>query len=367
MIISILAALLLAGGALFMTSAPQFGSAPDEESLRRWSALPHYKDGRFVNIGGVDVNFSGGSMLGTLWDFLTVTDTKPAKPLPVAFEEGAVDFPIAAGETRVTWFGHSAVLLEIDGKRILIDPMLNDKASPIPIFGSSRFRLERPLASLRFPRIDAVLISHDHYDHLDLRSIRRLQSQVRHFFVPLGVGAHLRGWGIDASRITEMDWWDTTEFGGITLTAAPAQHFSGRGLTNRNSTLWVSWAIRGASHSVFFSGDSGYGPHFREIGERLGPFDYTMIECGQYNEKWAAIHAMPEESVQAHLDLRGAAMMPIHWSGFQLALHTWTDPVERAAAAATEKGVTLVTPKIGQAVTLGRYDNVGRWWEDLRP
>ena len=306
-------------------------------------------------------------MLKTLVDFLTAADTKPVKPLPVFFEEGNVDSPLPASEARVTWYGHSAVFLEIDGKRILLDPMLGESASPVPLFGSTRFHLEKPLESLRFPRIDAVLISHDHYDHLDYRSIRRIEKQVRHFFVPLGVGAHLRGWGIAADRITELDWWESAELDGVTFTAAPAQHFSGRGLTNRNSTLWASWAIRGSRHSVFFSGDSGYGPHFREIGERLGPFDFTMMECGQYNERWAAIHSMPEESVQAHLDVRGEAMMPIHWGAFKLALHTWTDPVERAAAAAEKKGVTLVTPGIGQPVVLGRYEDIGRWWEPLRP
>jgi L-ascorbate metabolism protein UlaG (beta-lactamase superfamily) len=367
LIISIFAALVLAGGAIYMTSAPQLGSSPDEAALERFSTLPHYRDGSFRNIGGVDVKFSGGSMLGTLWDFLTVVDTKPAKPLPVAFEEGTVDFPIASTEARVTWFGHSAVFLEIEGKRILLDPMLGERASPVPLVGSSRFRMEKSIESLRFPRIDAVIISHDHYDHLDYHSIRRLVRHVRHFYVPLGVGAHLRGWGVPDERITELDWWESASFDGITLTAAPAQHFSGRGLSNRNSTLWASWAIRGAFHNVYFGGDSGYGPHFREIGERLGPFDLTMIECGQYNEKWAAIHAMPEESVQAHIDLRGDAMLPIHWGGFQLALHTWTDPVERAAAAADEKGVRMITPMIGQAVTLGRYEDIGRWWENLYP
>lgn len=367
MIFSIFAVLVLVGGALYVTSAPQFGSSPDEAATERFASLPHYRDGRFENIGGVTVDFHGGSIISTLWEFLTAADTKPAKRLPVAFTAGEVGTPVADMAARVTWYGHSAMFLELEGKRILIDPMLGAKASPLPIVGSTRFRLEKPLDALRFTRIDAVLISHDHYDHLDYRSIRRLKRHVRHFFVPLGVGAHLRGWGVPAERITELDWWESAELDGIRLTAAPAQHFSGRGLSNRNTTLWAGWAIRGARHNIYFSGDSGYGPHFREIGERLGPFDFTMIECGQYNEKWAAIHSMPEESVQAHLDLRGAVMMPIHWGAFKLSLHAWTDPVERASVAAKEKGVNLVTPMIGQAVMLGDYDGIGRWWEPLRP
>lgn len=366
MIISIFAALLLAGGAIYITSAPQFGSSPEETAVQGFRKLPHYRDGRFVNPGGVELEFKGGSMLTTLWEFMTAADTDPTKPLPVAFKEGELNDPIEATAARVTWFGHSAVFLEIEGRRILIDPMLNAKASPIPLIGTKRFRLEKSLDALRFTRIDAVLISHDHYDHLDYRSIQRLKKHVRHFYVPLGVGAHLRGWGVPAERITELDWWDSAEFGGIRVTATPAQHFSGRGLTNRNSTLWVGYAIRGAFHNVYFSGDSGYGPHFREIGERLGPFDFTMMECGQYNERWASIHSMPEESVQAHLDLRGGTMMPIHWGGFQLALHTWTDPVERATAAAKEKGVNIVTPMIGEAMKLGEYAHTERWWEGIR-
>ncbi|MDX9759820.1 MAG: MBL fold metallo-hydrolase [Bacteroidota bacterium] len=367
MIISILAALLLAGGALYFSIAPQFGSPPEEDVRARMALNPNYRDGRFHNPDGAEVKFEGASMLTTLWDFLTATDTEPARPLPVAFRAGAVDDPIADTAVRVTWYGHSAVFLEFEGKRFLLDPQLNDKASPLPLIGSSRFRMTESLDALRFPHIDAVILSHDHYDHLDYRSIRRLEKDVAHFFVPLGVGAHLRGWGIDAARITEMDWWESVEYRGVTLTAAPAQHFSGRGLTNRNATLWASWALRGTSHNVYFSGDGGYGPHFREIGERLGPFDFTMMECGQYNERWAAIHAMPEESVQAHRDLRGAVMMPIHWGGFQLALHSWKEPIERVTAAAKKSGVTIVTPMIGEAVTVGDWRHTSDWWVTLRP
>ncbi len=252
----------------------------------------------------------------------------------------------------------------MEGKRILLDPMLGPAASPVPIFGK-RFALEQPIDIRQFTRIDAVLISHDHYDHLDYRTIRRLKKHVRHFYVPLGVGSHLRRWGVDPRRITELDWWDSVEIDGIQLTATPAQHFSGRGLSDRNRTLWASWAIRGSHQNIFFSGDSGYGPHFKEIGDRLGPFDFTMMECGQYNEKWASIHAMPEESVQGNIDLRGKVMMPIHWGSLQLAVHTWTDPVERATTEAALRGVRLVTPMIGESFLVEENIPSTPWWTAL--
>ncbi|MFA6235539.1 MAG: MBL fold metallo-hydrolase [Bacteroidota bacterium] len=330
--------------------------------MKSFASSSQFHDGHFVNRNNVTVVISGGSFFKTLREYASSKDTKPSEPLPVAFDDDEADSPLENGAMRVTWYGHSAVFLELEGKRLLIDPMFGPSTSPLPFFGK-RFALKKPIDINRFTNIDAVIISHDHYDHLDYGSIRRLKRHVRHFYVPLGVGSHLRRWGVPSERITEMDWWDSVDFQGIHLTAAPAQHFSGRGLNDRNRTLWVSWVIRGAKHAIFFSGDSGYGQHFREIGERFGPFDFTMIECGQYNEKWATIHSMPEESVQAHIDLRGKVMMPIHWSAFQLAVHSWTDPVERATAAAVDRGVAMITPMIGEAVRLDRELPTLRWWE----
>lgn len=362
MILPIIAVFLLVGGALYVTTAPQFGAAPDEASQEIFASSPQFRNGRFENRGNVSVDLKGGSMFKTLMEFITSADTKPAQPLPVAAEAQQAPHAIPDTAVRVTWFGHSAIFLELEGKRILIDPMLGPAASPLPIFGK-RFALKDRIDMSRFSRIDAVIISHDHYDHLDYRSIRKLKKHVRHFYVPLGVGSHLRRWGVPAERITELDWWESASFDGIELTATPAQHFSGRGLSDRNSTLWASWVIRGNHGNIFFSGDGGYGPHFKEIGERFGPFDLTMMECGQYNEKWAKIHSMPEESVQAHIDLRGEIMMPIHWGAFQLAVHPWTEPAERAIAAAEERQVAIMTPLIGQPVLLGSEFPKRRWWE----
>jgi len=362
LILPVIAVFLLLGGALYVTSAPQFGAPPDEAARVRFMSSPQFRNGHFENRNNVTVELKGGSMFKTLMEYISASDTRPAKPLPVAdpANQGTGQLPDSAA--RVTWYGHSAIFLELEGKRLLIDPMLGPAASPLPIFGK-RFSLRDRIDMRRFSRIDAVIISHDHYDHLDFRSIRRLKQHVRHFYVPLGVGSHLRRWGVAADRITELDWWESVSFDGIELTATPAQHFSGRGLSDRNSTLWASWVIKGRHSSIFFSGDSGYGPHFREIGDRFGPFDLTMMECGQYNEKWANIHSMPEQSVQAHRDLRGKVMMPIHWGAFQLAVHPWTEPPDRAAAEAAAQGVTLITPMIGEAVEIGGTLPLRRWWK----
>ena len=264
----------------------------------------------------------------------------------------------------VTWYGHSAILLEIEGKRILIDPMLGPAASPVP-FLTKRFEYEDPIDLDDIVDIDAVLISHDHYDHLDYPTISKIKDKVGHFYTALAVGEHLKHWGISSDKITELDWWQTSKIGHIELVATPARHFSGRGVTDRNKTQWASWVILGRHNRVYFSGDSGYAPHFSEIGDKYGPFDFTMMECGQYNEMWEAIHMMPEQTIQAHIDLKGKIMMPIHWGAFNLSLHDWTDPIERAKAEADRLGVTLLSPYIGDRFVIekeGPEEPNANWW-----
>ena len=219
-----------------------------------------------------------------------------------------------------------------------------------------------PLAPEALPRITAVVISHNHYDHLDRGTVRRLAANVDYFVVPLGVGEHLRDWGVDRESIVELDWWDELELGDLTLAATPAQHFSGRSLTDRNKTLWASWVIQGGGAKLFFSGDSGYFDGFREIGEHYGPFDITMIENGAYNEAWRTVHMMPEESVQAHIDLRGRAMLPIHNSTFDLSIHAWHEPLERVSALARQRGVHLLTPVISAPVQVLSPQPTYAWW-----
>ena len=312
----------------------------------------------------VDMSFN--KMLSTMYEFIKGDkDRRPQWDMPVLKVDSLT---IANNDalTKITWFGHSTFLLEIEGKKILIDPMFGEVPAPNPLLGGKRFSKELPITIGKLPLIDAVLISHDHYDHLDYGSIQRLKSKVSNFYVPLGVKAHLLSWGIPTDRIHEMGWWSEIEANGLWFAFAPTRHFSGRGLTNRNSTLWGSWIIKGTKDNIYFSGDGGYGEHFKQIGEKYGPFDFAMIECGQYNERWRKIHMMPEESAQAAVDVQAKRMMPIHWGAFSLALHNWTDPVERVLVKAKELQMPITTPRIGEPVVLdgGLFPQIHWWTKD---
>ena len=355
--------LLLAGAVgvfIFVKTAPQFGAAAEGPRLERVKASPQYKGDAFVNPIPTSMAMSADSILSTLEEFISAKNTRPDQPLPVDFSEKNQK---PDSFIHITWFGHSAVLLEIEGKRILLDPMLGPSASPVPFF-AKRFTYREPIDFGQFKKIDAVVVSHDHYDHLDYESIQKLDANVGHFYVPLGVGAHLEHWGVDSAKITELDWWESAKEDGLTFTATPQRHFSGRGLTDRNSTLWASWVVAGVSHKVYFSGDGGYGLHFKEIGQRFGPFDLAMIECGQYNVKWKDIHLMPEQTMQAFLDLKGEVLMPIHWGAFNLAVHPWTESVERLNRANTT-GVFIATPTIGTRYPIGTRQPTTNWWESV--
>ncbi|SFC91293.1 L-ascorbate metabolism protein UlaG, beta-lactamase superfamily [Bacillus sp. OV322] len=269
----------------------------------------------------------------------------------------------ASDAPRVTWFGHSAFYLEMEGKRLLFDPMFGSRPSPVSWAGTKRYTRSFPVQPDDFVELDAIIISHDHYDHLDYLSIRQLKDKTPRLIVPMGVRQHLIKWGVPSEKITEHNWWDELKLDGLTLACTPARHFSGRGLFNRDSTLWCSWVIAGRETKVFYSGDSGYGPHFKEIGEKYGPFHLTLLECGQYDERWSAIHMMPEQTVQAHLDLGGNLLIPVHWGAFTLAFHSWTDPAERVTKAARKHQIDISTPRIGETVLFasGQYPNTS-WW-----
>jgi L-ascorbate metabolism protein UlaG (beta-lactamase superfamily) len=347
---------------LFITFHPVFGSNPSKETKTKYSSLEHYSNGTFVNQITTEMATDFRSMVPVLKEFLKGNPNRqPAQPIPIKpLQFSARNMN---QKTKVTWFGHSSLLLEIDNKRILLDPMFGKAPSPIPWFGNKRYSKELPFSVEDLPQIDLVVYSHDHYDHLDYGTIKKLKSKVKRFIVPLGVSNHLKRWGIEPDRIQECNWWDEVVAAGLTLVCTPARHFSGRSLTNRNSTLWCSWVIKGQVTKIYFSGDSGYGPHFKEIGEKYGPFDLTLMECGQYHEKWAAIHMMPEETVQAHLDVRGKMMIPIHWGAFTLSLHDWTDPVERAVKAANVNNVMISTPQIGETISLDDEHPRTNWWK----
>ncbi len=350
--------LLVGGGLVFVNTSSQFGQNPKGADLERMKKSPLHNGTQFVNPQKIEMDMIKGIM--SLPRFLSLKNGSPDKALPVKF--GDDKRPAVDSACFVTWYGHSAFLIEMNGKRILIDPMLGDVASPLP-FGSSRYTYERPIPLDEITDIDMMIISHDHYDHLDYPSIKKLKDRVAHFFTPLGVGSHLRSWGVDSSQITEFDWWDESKYEGIRLVACPARHFSGRGIGDNNKTLWASWIIESEHSKLYFSGDGGYGPHFKEIGEREGPFDLAMMECGQYDSAWAQIHMMPEESVQGGLDVKAKILMPIHWGAFQLGIHTWTDPIERFTAKSEELNAQSVHPIIGERFLVGMDLPKSTWWE----
>ena len=346
---------------LFVSFAPQFGAKPSAAHLQRISQSENYRNGQFVNGIETKLDYSFSNMYKMLWEFFTATHTAPKTALPVRFEENMSE-NIVDSVLYVTWYGHSAFLLEMEGKRLLLDPMFGPAASPVS-FTSQRFPYEKPIDLNQFTGIDAVIISHDHYDHLDYSSIVRLKEEVQHFFVPLGVGAHLVHWGVAEEKITELDWWESATLDHLSFTATPARHFSGRGITDSKKTLWASWVLEGERAKIYFSGDSGYGPHFKEIREKFGPFDFAMMECGQYNEKWESIHMMPEQTAQAAVDVGAKVMMPIHWGAFSLAPHVWTDPINRLLKAAAAQNIPVIHPIIGERFTPGNDFPKVRWWE----
>lgn len=359
------ALLVLAGCAMVF---PSMGADPAGERLKRLLASPQYdaERGRFFNPGRP----VSPPVEGSMWAFFfNDKQTRPSGKLPQRVEDYsqliAEDSGVESSKAAFVWFGHSSLLLEIDGVRILVDPVFSNYASPVP-FTIKRF--QAPLFDLdNLPAVDVVLISHDHYDHLDYRTIKALKQQNPRFVVPLGVGAHLSRWGISETRIDELDWWQQLSIGEVSLISTPAQHFSGRGLRNRNSTLWSSWVVAGTQQKLFFSGDSGYGPHYKVIGDKLGPFDFSFLENGAYNKAWPTVHQMPEEAVQASIDLRAQAMLAIHWGMFDLSIHDWFEPILRVTAAAQENGVSVLTPRIGEIVKIGVDQPRDQWWHSLLP
>ncbi len=358
--------LLFLSGSIFVNSSSEFGSTPNTMDKKKYEASANFNNGKFQNILPTNMSMSARDMATTLYDFVAGgDDLSPKGKIPVLHPDSAlITSPPQAA--RMVWFGHSAFLLQLDGKNILIDPMFGAVPAPHPWLGRARFTDGLPIEIAALPQIDAILLSHDHYDHLDYGSIKALNAKTKEFYVPLGVGSHLRSWGIEESRIHELDWWNEIDHDGIRFALAPARHFSGRGLTNRFSTLWGAWVIHGKQDRIFFSGDSGYGPHFAAIGAKYGPFDFAMIECGQYNEKWADIHMMPEQSAQAAVDVGAKVMMPIHWGSFVLAMHSWTDPVVRVTKRAEELGLPIITPRIGEMIRLDALDQLqNAWWSKL--
>ncbi len=354
---------VVVGTALVTNFYPAFGADPGPERQKAFAETGRYQDGEFQNLIQTVMEMDFGESMKVVSEmFSGLPRHEPQVPLPVLKAEvSSVDTV-----SEMIWFGHSAFLVKMGGRVILLDPMFGEAASPFTFMGTKRFSDGLPIEIEALPHIDLVVFSHDHYDHLDYPTIKQLAGKVDHYVVPLGVGAHLEHWGVDAADITELDWWEETRFAGIDLACAPARHFSGRGLFNRNSTLWSSWVIRSDSLSLYFSGDGGYGPHFQEIGEKYGPFDLALMECGQYNVRWAQIHMMPEETAQAAQDVEARVFMPIHWGSFALALHTWDDPVIRVSRKAEELNQAMIIPQIGEKVLLPDPQvQSNDWWRGI--
>ncbi len=348
---------------IFVNTSPQFGGKPSEEDKINYSKTGHFEEGKFVNLIPTSMDMDFAKIRSILRDQLKSDPTRtPSDLLP---SQQATYDHVPDSVVRMTWFGHSAILLQIGGKNIMIDPMFGSTPSPHPWLGGSRYKMQVPWQIEQLPHLDAIVLSHDHYDHLDYGSILKLKDKTDKFYVPLGVDAHLKSWGINNEDIIAGDWWDEFNMEEITLVCAPARHFSGRGFT-RNQTLWASWIVMHGDSRIYFSGDGGYGPHFKEIGEKYGPFDFAMMECGQYDKRWDNIHMMPEETAQAAKDVNANWMMPIHWGAFTLALHSWTDPADRVVEAANQLGIRISTPMIGETFVIKDNDlPADKWWKQL--
>jgi L-ascorbate metabolism protein UlaG (beta-lactamase superfamily) len=334
-----------------------------DTQMKNIEMSPNYEGGKFKNYYEWEQP-SFREYFSTGWDFLFGGDQRtpetllPRKPVDLKYFTDSGD-----NQLYVTWLGHSSLMINIDGYRILTDPVFEKSVS---FFGPSRYNGDVPVDTTQLPDVDVVIVSHNHYDHLNKPSIEILKERTGVFIVPLAVGAELEDAGVPRANIVELDWWEEYKVDDkLLIVATPAQHFSGRGLTDRDETLWASWVIKASHHKIYFSGDSGYFDGFKHIGEKYGPFDMTFIETGAYNDKWHHIHMFPEETVQAHLEVKGEILHPIHWATFNLSLHSWYDPMERLTRKAEALNVITATPIVGETTKFGEYIPTEKWWIDV--
>ena len=354
-----------------LSGCEQFGALPSGVSYLRIQQSENYNlaEDKFVNLEQNSVLSGPG-----FWDspkenwnnnfFFNSNQTRPNGLMPESRSPLPYDFHKSEGNIKFVWLGHSTILVSIDDKVILFDPVFSNTASPVSLAVK---RFQPPVIDLKsMPAVDIVVVSHDHYDHLDMETIKYLRNKGINFVVPLGLGAHLVRWGVSAEKITELDWWDETQIDGLNLICTPSQHFSGRrGPYKEKRSLWASWLIQSSDHSVYFSGDSGYADHYRQIGKRYGSVDLVFMDSGQYNIRWQYVHNMPEEAVQATLDMNGQLLVPIHWGMFTLSMHDWFEPPVRILAEAAKKNVNVLTPLLGQYVDVSKLPPNEKWWERL--
>jgi L-ascorbate metabolism protein UlaG (beta-lactamase superfamily) len=337
---------------------------PVAHSLReeRIQASRQFHDGAFRNTSGARPDLKGNQwpILGEF--FFGGSKRVPRAPLPLESPLGAWPQPVSSG-LRMTWLGHSTLLIEVDGLKILTDPVFGERASPVSFAGPKRFH-PVPAKLSELPELDAVLLSHDHHDHLCPSSVKELAKRRVPIVTSLGVGKHLERLGVEVSRIVELDWWDTIVLPGgeLSFTATPAQHFSGRGLTDRNSTLWSSWVMETARHRLFFSGDTGLTEEFKEIHRRFGRFDATLLEIGAWHPAWGDIHLGPENALRAFEMLGGGTLVPVHWGTFDLALHAWNEPAETLVRLASERQARVLTPLLGRPFEPAHLEGPTPWW-----
>lgn len=360
--LAIVAGLFIAGY-LFMQQ-PVFGKAPEGARLERIKKSPNYKDGAFQNISHTPALTEGASYFAVLKEFLFERKNNgiPKDSLP-SVKTNLHTLP--PQQNTIIWFGHSSYFMQIDGKKILVDPVFSGNASPLS-FTTKSFKGADIYSVEDIPAIDYLFITHDHYDHLDYKTILALKNKVNKVITGLGTAAHLEYWGYDPEKIIEEDWSTTVPLDpGFEVTLLPARHFSGRGL-KRNGALWVSFALKTPTQKIYMGGDSGFDTHFHAIGKQFGPFDIAILECGQYDKSWKYIHMMPEEVAQAALDLKAKVLFPVHWSKFQLGNHAWDDPIVRVTTKSRQLGLPIVTPLIGEPLFPGDSIRENAWWEALK-
>ena len=335
-----------------------FGKMPSGKEKEKVQQSPHYRNGQFQNPVPTSMLTKGFSYLKVFINFINKPKTCfPPKPLP-SVKTNLASLP--DDKPVLVWFGHSSYLIKINNKTILVDPVFSGYVSPVKNINKA-FAGTNIYGVDDMPYIDVLLITHDHYDHLDYETINKLKPKVRAVCTSLGVASHLLYWGYNKEIINELDWYENFERDGIKLTALPARHFSGRG-TKRDQTLWSAFVLESGGYKLFLGGDSGYALHFKKIGEQFGPFNFALLECGQYNEAWHDIHMMPEETAQASLDLKATAFMPVHWAKFSISLHPWDEPIKRVSVKAAELKATMATPMIGEVITIGETYPDKHWW-----